>query len=753
VTRRILSIGGAILLAATAVAAQAELGNLRVEIHSPQDELLLPNTETSLEVEGGASIFGGVKQLDLVLVMDTSQSLSRTDPRDYRAEGAVGLVRGLSQTSDIQVSVVDFNWDAKLIVPLTPDRSRVVNGLQQLGRSGATDLAAGIQTALAELEQGARDESSRVILLFTDGKSDAEEAMDAAALARRRGVAVHTLLLGSDKKGAEILGEIAKETGGSFLRVTDPAGLPQAFLNLRTTGVQQVTLRANDAEPVAARLVGGTFSGQVPLREGENLIVAEATSLDGRTSQDVISVTVRAPGCGELQVEAMSEGQRALSLSDRAVEIVFDASNSMWGQIDGEAKVGIAKEILSDALDWLPSDLQLGLRVYGHQHPREQGQCTDSELLVAHGADSRGQIREAIGSFRPRGQTPLAYSIAQVAGDFGDFDGERAVVLVTDGIESCGGDPVGAARALQQQHHIPIHVIGFGLGQQAAADEASLRLIAEASGGRFVAATNAEELRDALAVTVGTPFAVWQGERPVARGSLGANDRIRLPAGDYVVRLESAPPQQAPVRLVPEENLTLVLDRHADGVSQRAHRREAGYFGCEGSPQALTAAPTPRPQTAVVGAAEATPETSPASGSDTTQLARSQPETEPAASTQPPAAATPETRTEPTRPVEPEPRTQAEPQAAQERVASQTQAPKQEKARRTGTLEVEGGSVEIWEIFLPEREPWVVVLRHPSVKQGAVTVWSGSEKSDAEHVARGVKNTLRGLDWKLTAAR
>jgi hypothetical protein len=111
-----------ILLAATASAASAQPGKLRVEIQTPTADLLLPSSQTSIEVEGGASIFGGVKYLDLFLVLDSSKSLRRTDPKDYRTAGAVGLVQSLPKKSDIQIGVVDFDWDAELLAPLTADR-------------------------------------------------------------------------------------------------------------------------------------------------------------------------------------------------------------------------------------------------------------------------------------------------------------------------------------------------------------------------------------------------------------------------------------------------------------------------------------------------------------------------------------------------------------------------------------------------------------------------------------------------------
>ncbi len=695
--RLLVCVLPALLLAGVASVAFGQKGELRVEIHQPAPGSLLASPESPIEVEGGASIFGGVKYLDLFLVLDTSKSLLRTDPKDYRSRGAIGLVKSLPAKSDIRIGVVDFDRNAELIAPLTANRATVVSALGDLDRTGSTDLAAGIRAALDGFDQDARAESSRVMLLFTDGKSNEKKAREAMEEARQRGVAIHTLLLGSDRKGTEILRGVAQGTGGSFVRVSDPAKLPEAFLDLRTTGVDHVTLRVNDSEPIRAWLTGGTFGGRLPLQVGENRIVATATSLDGETreaavtvvvsgsvsvgidspldgtlyiddqtdtavegtasvfadlapellvgrsdhgiervllrvddsppfattleggrfsgrvllhrgenrvlatatSRDgrvadaAITVTVRPSGCAELQVQAMRGGQPALSLSDRAVEIVLDASNSMWGQLGGKAKMSIAKEILEDALDWLPDDLMIALRVYGHQHRRELRNCQDSKLLVPFEAGNRQRIREAIVSFKPRGQTPLGYSLQQVTADFGNFQGERAVVLVTDGIESCGGDPVGAARALQENGSFPVHVIGFGLGTGEDEDRRSLRAIAEASGGKFLTARSAEELREALSVSVGTAFRVSRGGLTVAEGTLGANELIPLPAGEYVVQIDSAPPRDLPVQLVTEERLTMVLERNGETLSRTEQRRPTDYRVCEETLHARPSRPAP----------------------------------------------------------------------------------------------------------------------------------------------------------------
>jgi Mg-chelatase subunit ChlD len=567
---------------------------------------------------------------------------------------------------------------------LTSDRTAIVTALRSLDQSGSTNIGGGIQTALEGFAAAGREGSSRVILVFTDGRSNAKKARLAMNEAQKQGVAVHSLLLGSDRWGKAILEEITEGTGGSFIQVKDPTSLPEAFLSLRTTGVDNITVQVNESPPIPAQLTMGTFTAEIPVVRGENHIVATATSIDGRTRTDTITVMVQPPGCAEIEVQAMRGGKPVLSVSQRSVEIVVDASRSMWGQIDGVSKMEIARQTLEEALDWLPPDLMLSLRAYGSQHKREAFDCKDTKLLVASSSNNRDEIRAAVSQLRPNGQTPLGYALEQVPRDFAGFRGERAVVLVTDGIESCQGNAPAAARALQARGPVPVHVIGFGLGNAEDEDLASLRAIADASGGKFLTAGSAEELRNALSTTVGTPFRILRGKTPVSRGTLGANEVVRLPAGEYRVRLDSTPPQEVPIDLESEVRHTLVFQKESGSISHTAWRNTADYALCEEStPAAIVKAPP---------TAEAEPESEPASGSA------------------------------------PKKRSQA-------------------KSKRKASWEIPDGKVEIWQNLRPERtSDWGVVLRHPSVKKGVSMVWKGDDLAVAEEVARGLRDTMQRMD-------
>ena len=568
-----------------AVAQETTERSLQVEIQSPTPNFTVEDGSTTIDVEGIASAIGGVRYLDIMFVMDTSTSLRRSDPQDFRALGAIGLVQDLSPKSDIKIGVVSFDGKSNLARPMTSDREAVIEVLRELPRSGSTNLAAGIETAVNELERNGRPDSSRVIMLFTDGMSSKNKAYDAAVEATKRGITIQTLMLGKSTQGNRILDTIAWATGGSFLPVEDPEKLPEAFLNLRTTGVDSVTLSVNGSAPVEAKLAGGTFSASLPVEIGENRIVAHATSLSGSTKETEITVNVRDASCAALDVMALKNGRPAVSLNDRAVQIVVDASRSMWGQIDGISKMQIAKETLEEVSYWLPPDLDLSLRAYGNNSASEEANCADSSLLVGFSEMNRDPIRRAISQLKPTGQTPIAYALNQAARDFQGLDSDRAIVLVSDGIESCGGDPVQAARDLRNQGII-VHLIGFGMDSAADEDMASLQSIAYASGGRYVMASSAAELKTALAETVATSFSVYQGDTEVGSGSLGSASTMLLPEGEYRVELHSSPPVSTTVSLSPREQVTLNLEKRGADVVSREKRGSLPYLSCD-DPEAL----------------------------------------------------------------------------------------------------------------------------------------------------------------------
>lgn len=150
------------------------------------------------------------------------------------------------------------------------------------------------------------------------------------------------------------------------------------------------------------------------------------------------------------------------------VLFVLDGSGSMdalWGP--AESRMDVAKRILVRLVDSLRvnTDLELALRVYGHRYSRQANNCQDSNLEVPFGPKNHNSIISKIKDIRPRGVTPITYSILQAAKDFPAGKGYRNIlILITDGIESCGSDPCAASVELQKKGvFLRPFIIGLGI--------------------------------------------------------------------------------------------------------------------------------------------------------------------------------------------------------------------------------------------------------------------------------------------------
>ena len=183
------------------------------------------------------------------------------------------------------------------------------------------------------------------------------------------------------------------------------------------------------------------------------------------------------------------------SLAAEQTMIVLDASGSMWGQINGKPKLRIAREALTTVLEGVPADMELGLIAYGH---RERGCCNDIEGIVKPATGTAPAIIKAADNMRFLGKTPLSASVIKAAEELRYTEDKATVILITDGLENCNADPCAVGAELAKQGvDFTAHVVGFDLTD---AEGKQVACLAENTGGRYVSASNADELHDALLV-------------------------------------------------------------------------------------------------------------------------------------------------------------------------------------------------------------------------------------------------------------
>lgn len=176
--------------------------------------------------------------------------------------------------------------------------------------------------------------------------------------------------------------------------------------------------------------------------------------------------------------------------------ILLDASGSMAADNRGQTRMQAAKAAIDGFVRELPAGATISLRVYGHEGDNSEAakalSCDSSEMLFFGRVGEPG-FSEALATLAPVGWTPMAKAINDAGADIPADATDAIVYVLTDGIETCGGDPVAAAEALRAAGHQPIiNVIGFDLGD---ADQAAQRAVAEAGGGEFTAVDSADALR------------------------------------------------------------------------------------------------------------------------------------------------------------------------------------------------------------------------------------------------------------------
>lgn len=188
------------------------------------------------------------------------------------------------------------------------------------------------------------------------------------------------------------------------------------------------------------------------------------------------------------------------------VMLILDASGSMAGQVSGKSKMSIAKQQSAKFLIELAKDLPVGLIAYGHKgssnEKDKQESCAGIEMLLPINK-RRSEVAAVIDTLRPTGYTPLAGALSFAETQFSkqttsddDLDAVPVVYLISDGEETCDGDPVAAAKSLHESGiEATVHVIGFDVDEET---RLQLEAISQAGGGKFFAAKDAKALNDHL---------------------------------------------------------------------------------------------------------------------------------------------------------------------------------------------------------------------------------------------------------------
>jgi Mg-chelatase subunit ChlD/surface antigen len=497
----------------------------------------------------------------VVLIWDTSGSMEGSTEDLERAVTA--YVDNLRPGE--QVNLIRFSDRVEVLLPeFSNDQDRLRAAIQgKFREGGSTALYDAIAEGAKLLEQVT---GNKAILVMTDGADSASE-LDHTAFWRLLGeqrIRLYAIGLGQDMRnylteiatsGDRVLSHIALATNGRFLFASTSEELSAFY------------------EKVSEEL--------------------------HRTARYYIKPSI-APGLGHLSVT--STGERIVKVSAPRIELILDASGSMREKnrrIDGKLKIDVAKQVLAQIIDGLPEDAQVALRVYGHRiREGRKGDCEDSELVVPFGKSDKSKLLQQVQRIRALGTTPLAYSIRQAARDFGDSDGEKVIVLVTDGKEECGERPQDTVAELRDSGvDLRLNVVGFALADEEV--KLDMRETAALSGGRFFDAQDGDGLQAALEQALAAPFDVIDASDTVVASGITGQSSVAVPEGVYtvVVQATGEPITIPEVRVAYDRYTKVELKKEGREIGAEAvgpvTEQEAAWFTQE--PAAPDVTPEPHP--------------------------------------------------------------------------------------------------------------------------------------------------------------
>ncbi|RWZ60617.1 VWA domain-containing protein [Halobacillus fulvus] len=289
--------------------------------------------------------------------------------------------------------------------------------------------------------------------------------------------------------------EAAEEQPAEAVEETEPAETLEEVVD-QTSG--ELSGDAYDKDTLKEQLSDQNFENQSALQIYQTLLskVNEADQYKEHYefvqsfTAGIETEVSEAPG--DMQLE---DGQQVSGSAN--IAILLDASGSMAQTIGGETKMQLAKKAIDDFVSSMPEGSNVALRVYGHKGSNADADkelsCGSTEVVYPFQSYDAEEFQASLDNVEPTGWTPLGKSIHEAEKDFANFEEARQhlVYIVSDGIETCGEDPVAAAESLNQSDiEAVVNVIGFDVDEEG---QQQLLSVADAGGGEFETVDTAED--------------------------------------------------------------------------------------------------------------------------------------------------------------------------------------------------------------------------------------------------------------------
>ncbi|MBP1913337.1 D-amino-acid dehydrogenase/Ca-activated chloride channel family protein [Lederbergia galactosidilyticus] len=191
--------------------------------------------------------------------------------------------------------------------------------------------------------------------------------------------------------------------------------------------------------------------------------------------------------------------------------ILIDASGSMKAMVGNKNRMDAAKEAVFEFAEQIPENATISMRVYGHKgsgsDADQELSCTSTENFY-NGNFDNGKFKKALDKIKPAGWTPIGLALETVKEDIPENTDDVIVYVVSDGIETCGGDPVKAAEDLVSADiETVVNIIGFDVDNEG---QKLLKEVATAGNGEFTYVDSEQDLKKYLKAQYEEIQKAWQ---------------------------------------------------------------------------------------------------------------------------------------------------------------------------------------------------------------------------------------------------
>jgi len=270
---------------------------------------------------------------------------------------------------------------------------------------------------------------------------------------------------------------------------------------------------------------------------------------------EVTSEFRETPGPGFLVVTPLTSG----SAPGDAVGVILDASGSMLQRLDGQRRITIARDMLTRAVtEQIPAGTPFALRVFGHREPN----ACRTDLVVPLAPLDPAAVANTLADIQAMNlaRTPIADSLQKAADDLKAATGRKLILLVTDGEETCDGDPAAVVERLRDAGvTFSLNIVGFAIDDDQLSAE--FEAWATAGGGDYLAANDAAGLSTAIDRALRPAFSVMNEQGvAIAAGRLG-DPPLAVPQGNYTVVVRAGAERRFEnVRIRGEETTTIDMN-------------------------------------------------------------------------------------------------------------------------------------------------------------------------------------------------